>query len=75
MVATDKLKSTFSMLGMNEQFARQAEQLGLSNLSDVMQADLKTLKKAKDFSFLWYADLLKLLNAEGLLHQFQKQNL
>jgi hypothetical protein len=75
MVATDKLKSTFTMLGMNEQFARQAEQLGLSNLSDVMKADLKTLKKAKHFSFLWYADLLRLLNAEGLLHQFQKQNL
>jgi hypothetical protein len=66
---------SFSKLGMNSLFIQQAERLGLFNLDDLMKVNLAKLKRHKDFSYLWYADMLNLLKEQDLLRKFQENNL
>ena len=75
MEEVSKLNCSFSTLGVGNQFIQQAERLGLHNLGDVMQVNLAKLKKHKDFTFMWYADMLDLLHEQGLLRQFQENQL
>jgi hypothetical protein len=75
MVEVTKLNCSFSTLGAGNQFIRQAERLGLFNLGDVMKVNLVKLKKHKEFSFTWYADMLDLLQEQDLLRQFQEKHL
>ncbi|OIQ65021.1 hypothetical protein GALL_534230 [mine drainage metagenome] len=75
MVEVSKLNISFSTLGVGNQFIQQAERLGLFNLGDVMEVNLAKLKKHKEFSFTWYADMLDLLKDQGLLRQFQENQL
>jgi hypothetical protein len=75
MVAVSNLNSSFSTLGVGIQFIQQAERMGLFNLSDMMDVNLMKLKKHKEFSFTWYADMLDLLKEQGLLRQFQERQL
>ena len=75
MVEASKLNCSFSTLGVENQFIQQAERLGLHNLGDVMKVNLEKLKKHKEFTFMWYADMLDLLKEQGLLRQFQENQL
>lgn len=75
MVEVTKLNCSFSTLGAGSQFIQQAERLGLFNLGDLMEVNLAKLKKHKEFSFTWYADMLDLLKEQGLLRQFQENQL
>jgi hypothetical protein len=75
MVEVNNLKCSFSTLGMDNQFIQQAERLGLFNIGDVMNVNLVKLKKHKEFSFMWYADMLDLLKEQDLLRQFQENQL
>ncbi|RAV59477.1 hypothetical protein DIU36_06510 [Mucilaginibacter rubeus] len=75
MVEVSKLNCSFSTLGVGNQFIQQAERLGLFNLGDVMKVNLSRLKQHKEFSFTWYADMLDLLKEQGLLRQFQENQL
>ncbi|CAN5456845.1 hypothetical protein BH09BAC6_BH09BAC6_18340 [soil metagenome] len=75
MVEVSKLNCSFSTLGVGTQFVQQAERLGLFNLGDLMEVNLMKLKKHREFSFTWYADMLDLLNEQGLLRQFQEKQL
>lgn len=61
-----------SELPVTLDFIRQAKTLGLETLSDILEANLPELKRKKEFSYLWYADLLNLLKELNLLDQFQK---
>ncbi|MBB6107747.1 hypothetical protein HDF23_000477 [Mucilaginibacter lappiensis] len=60
---------------MNSLFIKQAEKLQLFNLEDVMKVNLAKLKLHHEFSFTWYTQLLNLLKEQGLLRQFQENNL
>jgi hypothetical protein len=75
MVEVSKLNCSFSTLGVGNQFIQQAERLGLNSLGDMMHVNLAKLKKHKDFTFMWYADMLDLLKEQGLLRQFQENQL
>ncbi|NHA03305.1 hypothetical protein G7092_05850 [Mucilaginibacter sp. HC2] len=75
MVEEANLLISFSKLGMNSLFIKQAEKLGLYNLEDVMKVNLAKLKQHRDFSFTWYAQMLNLLKEQDLLRRFQENNL
>jgi hypothetical protein len=60
-----------SELPVTPDFIRRAKMLGLETLSDILDADFPLLKRKRDFSYLWYADLLNLLKELDLLDQFQ----
>jgi len=47
--------------------------LGLETLSDILAANFPELKRKKEFSYLWYADMLNLLKELNLLDQFQNR--
>lgn len=75
MVEMSKLNSSFLTLGMGMKFVQQAEKLGLVKLGDLMEVKLSSLKGHKEFSFLWYSDMLDLLKEQGLLRQFQEKQI
>lgn len=73
MVEEANMMISFAKLGMDKSFIVQAEKLGLYNLGDLMKVNVNHLKKHKDFSFLWYAEMLSLLKEHDLIHQFQQK--
>lgn len=68
-----KYNSSFISLGMGNSFIQRAEKLGLVNLGDLMDVKLANLKRHKEFSFLWYSEMLDLLKEQGLLRKFQEK--
>lgn len=75
MVEEANLLISFTKLGMNSQFIKQAERLRIYNLNDIMSVKLSTLKQDKYFTYTWYADMLNLLKDQNLLRQFQEGQL
>jgi len=49
--------------------------MGLETLGDIMDIKLPDLRKKKDFSYMWYAALLEMLEERGLLEEFQRRQL
>lgn len=78
-VSTKKLRSmtvinqAIAEFGVSPDFLARAKMLGLETIGDIMEADLLRLKKQKEFSYLWYADLLNLLKKIDLLDEFQSR--
>jgi hypothetical protein len=68
-------KCSFEQLGMNVQFVKQAEKMGMYNLEDILKIDLEKLKQHQAFTFTWYADMLTLLKDHDLIRQFQENQL
>ncbi len=62
---------SISELPVTADFTRRAKLLGLLTLSDILDANFPELKRKKEFSYVWYADLLNLLKKMDLLDQFQ----
>ena len=60
-------------LNMSEAFVERSGRLGLATLADIMAADFRLLKKKRDFSYMWYADLLNMLKQRELLDEFQQK--
>jgi hypothetical protein len=75
MKTLNELETSISELNVSKDFIEQAQKLGISSLKDVMQADFNSIKQHKDFSYIWYGDLLTLLKKKELLHQFQEKQL
>ncbi|SHM93167.1 hypothetical protein [Mucilaginibacter sp. OK098] len=75
MLENAKLKFSFLKLGMAGEFTERAEKLGLLNLGDLMSVNLAKLKAHRDFNYIWYAEMLRMLKSQGLLHEFQKRTL
>ncbi|MGF7079744.1 hypothetical protein [Mucilaginibacter sp. UYCu711] len=75
MVELIALKCPFSQLGMGNAFIEQSERLGIGTLEDVMSLNLNQLKRQKEFTYLWYHDLLNLLKKHDLLLLFQEKNI
>ena len=65
------LNQPLSELTLDLGFLRKASLLGLETLGDIMDADFSSLKQRREFSYLWYADLLNLLKDNDLLGEFQ----
>lgn len=75
MTATTPQKCSFEKLGMDIQFVKQAEKLGIYNLDDILKANLEQLKQHQAFTFTWYAQMLNLLKDHDLIRQFQENQL
>lgn len=56
-------------------FIRRAKRLGLETLEDVMTMSLSNLRTHSDFSYIWYATLLEVLEKHQLLEEFQRRQL
>ena len=56
-------------------FVERARRLGLETIGDVLDVRLPQLRKKKDFSYLWYAELVQLLEEQGLLDEFERRQL
>ncbi|MBB1644546.1 MULTISPECIES: hypothetical protein [Sphingobacterium] len=57
------------------EFIQRAKRMGLETLGDIMDIKLPDLRKKKDFTYLWYADLLAMLDKRGLLEEFERRQL
>lgn len=66
---------SLAKLNLDAPFVEQCRRLGLATLSDVLDCRLETLIKEKDFTYIWYHDLLDLLKEHGLLSEFQQRQL
>lgn len=56
-------------------FIQRAKRMGLETVGDIMDIKLPDLRKKKDFTYLWYADLLAMLDKRGLLEEFERRQL
>lgn len=72
MTSTDL---SLTKLQTDVEFIQRAKRLGLETLGDVMGVKLPDLRKKKDFSYIWYASLLEILEEHGLLEEFQRRQL
>jgi len=72
MVETSKLNTTFSALGMDQSFAEQAARLKLYTPADMISVNLSLLKSNPEFTYMWYVEMLDLLEKLDLLREFQK---
>ncbi|MBL1410072.1 hypothetical protein [Sphingobacterium faecale] len=57
------------------EFIQRAKRMGLETLGDIMNVKLTDLRNKKEFTYLWYADLLNMLDKHGLLEEFQEKQL
>lgn len=57
------------------EFIQRARRMGLETIGDIMDIKLPELRKNKDFTYLWYADLLAMLEKHELLQEFQRRQL
>lgn len=62
-------------LHIEQEFIVQAKKLGLNTIDDIMNIKLPQLRKKKDFNYIWYSDLLRILEKNGLLDEFEKRQL
>lgn len=73
MESSSKYAKLLTNLHASKEFKSRAAKMGLRSLQDVLDQDLRLLKKHPFFSYVWYTDLLNILNNEGLLDDFQKR--
>ena len=66
---------TLTSLDIDSGFIKQAKSMGLQTLGDIMRTGLPELQKKKGFNYIWYADMLKLLQSRGLLEEFERRQL
>lgn len=68
-------KVDLSSFTINKEFIERANILGMSTLEDIMNVKLAELRKNKNFNYIWYSDLLLLLEKTGLLDEFENRRL
>ncbi|MGJ1506306.1 MULTISPECIES: hypothetical protein [Sphingobacterium] len=68
-------KIDLSSLNIEQDFLDRSNILGMNTLEDIMNVNLPELRKDKNFNYIWYADLLLLLERAGLLDEFEKRKL
>ncbi|MBV2228507.1 MAG: hypothetical protein KUL85_16750 [Sphingobacterium mizutaii] len=66
---------SLTKLQTDVEFIQRARRMGLETLGDIMDIKLPDLRKKKDFSYMWYASLLEMLEQRGLLEEFQRRQL
>ncbi|HBI90713.1 MULTISPECIES: hypothetical protein [Sphingobacterium] len=64
-----------SSLNIEQDFLDRSNILGMNTLEDIMNVNLAELRKDKNFNYIWYSDLLLLLEKTGLLDEFEKKRL
>ncbi|WP_286778647.1 MULTISPECIES: hypothetical protein [Sphingobacterium] len=68
-------KIDLSSLNIEQDFLDRSTILGMNTLEDIMNVNLPELRKDKNFNYIWYSDLLLLLERAGLLDEFEKRKL
>lgn len=68
-------KIDLSSLNIEQDFLERSNILGMNTLEDIMNVNLPELRKDKNFNYIWYSDLLLLLERAGLLDEFEKRKL
>lgn len=68
-------KVDLSSFTINKEFIDRSNILGMSTLEDIMNVKLAELRKNKNFNYIWYSDLLLLLERAGLLDEFENRRL
>ncbi|QRQ60024.1 MULTISPECIES: hypothetical protein [Sphingobacterium] len=68
-------KIDLSSLNIEQDFLDRSNILGMNTLEDIMNVNLPELRKDKNFNYIWYSDLLLLLERAGLLDEFEKRKL
>jgi hypothetical protein len=58
-------------LDVSDDFKTRAENMGIHCLQDVLDRDILQIKAHPQFTYLWYTDLLNILQQENLLDEFQ----
>lgn len=66
---------SLATLNVDTDFIKQAKNMGLDSLEDIMDIKLPDLRKKKGFNYIWYSALLELLEKRGLLEEFQRRQL
>jgi len=66
---------SLTKLQTDVEFIQRARRMGLETLGDIMDIKLPDLRKKEDFSYMWYASLLEMLEERGLLEEFQRRQL
>lgn len=66
---------SLTALPIDTDFILRANRMGLETLNDIMTVKLPDLRKKKEFTYLWYADMLAMLDKHGLLEEFERRQL
>ncbi|WP_286897396.1 MULTISPECIES: hypothetical protein [Sphingobacterium] len=64
-----------STLVIDREFLDRSYNLGIITVEDIMKINLPKLRKKEYFTYLWYFNLLALLEANGLLDEFEEKHL
>lgn len=64
-----------STLVIDREFFDRSYNLGIITVEDIMKINLPKLRKKENFTYLWYLNLLALLEANGLLDEFEEKHL
>lgn len=67
--------TNLSTLVIDREFLDRSYNLGIITVEDIMKVNLSRLRKKENFTYLWYATLLALLEANGLLDEFENKQL
>lgn len=64
-----------STLVIDREFLDRSYTLGIITVEDIMKVNLPKLRKKENFTYLWYFNLLALLEVNGLLDEFERKQL
>ena len=73
MHSPGKISKAIDEIGLSQQYVEKSKKMGIMYINDFLDADVPSLKMHPEFSMLWYTELLKVLQKEDLLLEFQKR--
>jgi len=73
MHSPGRVSKAIDDIGLSQQYIEKSKKMGIMHINDFLNADIPSLKMHPDFSMLWYTELLKILQKENLLLEFQKK--
>ena len=68
-------KTDLSTLVIDREFLDRSYNLGIITVEDIMKVNLPKLLRKKNFTYLWYFNLLAFLEVKGLLDEFEEKHL
>ena len=71
MPIQNQTQKRIAVLDVSDNFKARAASMGLNCLQDVLDQDVRLIKAHPQFTYLWYTDLLNILEQEDLLDEFQ----
>ena len=65
------LNRPINLLGLSNDFLSASKTMGFGTISEVIDTGLIDLVNKEGFNYHWLAELIEVLNKEGLLHLLQ----